>query len=477
VPLCAQEIALVAVTSVHVAALPWLLGGTRLWAQLVSFGLALVGLAIAFWPREDSDRGAADERTGTSGGTGGRKLRSFPIFWLGIAGALFVGVQMLNPAWRYTQSAGAYWLIAVPHLDWLPHGIAQAPFATANAGRVMLMLASPWLVACSLWIGITRRRSAIALLTALALNGVVIAAIALLQRLTHATELLWHWPAPAHYFVGTFVYKNHAGAFFNLIIALCLGLAWWRSEQARRRLEKSHPGILYLFLVIVPLLALLFSYARAATALGLAYLVIVGVGFLVHTIFFTRGGLPATVTLLLGLLGAVFLVVCVRSLNTETVWERFDRLFKQDEVVSIVRRQVAAQATVEMARDSVWFGHGAGSFRYLFPKYQGRHPEIARDQASSLYWEHAHNDYAELFAESGLFGVGLFVIALSWAVLALHRAGVFAQPPRLALLGGPLLVLLNAVCDFPGACPAIVTTSVVVIVATIRAAQVERGLA
>ena len=52
-------------------------------------------------------------------------------------------------------------------------------------------------------------------------------------------------------------------------------------------------------------------------------------------------------------------------------------------------------------------GVGAGSFRFLFPTYQHRHPELVAVHGRRMFWEHAHNDVVQTPIELGVAGTGL----------------------------------------------------------------------
>lgn len=60
--------------------LPWALGGMKLWAQQIGFGLAGLAFVLSLLPRTYDDRyhAGGDLRLHM-----GPKLRRFPIFWLG----------------------------------------------------------------------------------------------------------------------------------------------------------------------------------------------------------------------------------------------------------------------------------------------------------------------------------------------------------------------------------------------------------
>src|SRR5690606_38073474 len=115
------------------------------------------------------------------------------------------------------------------------------------------------------------------------------------------------------------------------------------------------------------------TYARAATALGAVLIVLIGLAYGLRALFRRSGGPPRIVTAITALLAAGFVALGAATVNTETAWKKFERLFKEDEFVSITSRKLAAQATFDMAEASLAFGHGVGGYRYLFPLYQQRY--------------------------------------------------------------------------------------------------------
>ena len=70
------------------------------------------------------------------------------------------------------------------------------------------------------------------------------------------------------------------------------------------------------------------------------------------------------------------------------------------------QRLVVARDSLGILRDHPWLGAGLGSFETVYPRYQSF--------ASEFRWDHAHNDYAEALAETGLAGGVLILSALGW---------------------------------------------------------------
>ena len=76
--------------------------------------------------------------------------------------------------------------------------------------------------------------------------------------------------------------------------------------------------------------------------------------------------------------------------------------------------------TVEMIRDHLFIGVGAGNWMVFYPKY---HLVAAADLEIGLHKQHinTHQDYLEIFAELGVVGFGLWIWLLLFAVWATLR--------------------------------------------------------
>jgi O-antigen ligase len=140
-----------------------------------------------------------------------------------------------------------------------------------------------------------------------------------------------------------------------------------------------------------------------------------------------------------------------------------DRLYQAAESAEIQGtgiRRVAARATLDMAEDNLVCGWGAGCYRYYFPVYQVRYPELncKSDQGLRLYWEHAHNDYVETLAEVGLVGVSLLALLLGGSAWLMIRARVWENPLALFATLGLVITALHSVVDFNFQNPAILLT-------------------
>jgi O-antigen ligase len=443
--------------------LPWALGTMHVWSQVTSFCLGLLGFGIALRPRHHFSQSGGTLPTGEEKtyrrSRPIQNLIRFPLFWLGLAFLVYVLIQALNPAWKYCTGGGFWWLQKIDCVRWLPAGM-RVPFAISNPWRSLMIYTDAWLLVNTLWIGFTRRRSLQILFIILAVNGFVLAVIGIFERLSGNGKILWFWDPPASYFVSTFIYKNHAACYFNLILAVTVGLAYWYFLRSRRQLEKSSPTGMLVFFVTVVSVIILFSGSRAGMACMIGFLLLV-IPIIVYQTRRLPGGPSLPVILALIGLFSAFVIMGFYALDISAVADRVTRLMKEDREASIDDRELVTRATFKMAEDNLACGWGVGCYRYYFPVYQVRYPELIRadgGKGRKLYWEHAHNDYVETLAEVGLVGVSLLALLLGGSAWLMIRARVWKNPLALFATLGLVITVVHSAVDFNFQNPAILLT-------------------
>lgn len=468
------EATLVILASVVLCFMLWAIGTVHEWSQFTTLGLAVPTFVVALISRK---------YTGALAPQGPfklimwRRLLHFPLFWLGLVFLGYITIQALNPSWEYVTTGRFWWLQAVPHLTWLPTGIA-APFKDMNAWRELLVYSSVWLVGCALWVGITRRSAIQTLLTVAVANGALFAIVGILQRVTKAKQILWSFsPVPgAHYFFSTIVYKNHAGAYLNLVLMICTGLLYWHFSRAERRMERSSPAPVFAFCLVLLGLCVMLTNSRAAMILLMAFTLIAFIGFVVRCALYTsEGRSPWVITMLCGIfalfigLGAIFLKPgdSLDRLGTLIAAGRNDN--------SVSSRNIARTATLEMAQDKIFTGWGAGSFRHYFPNYQRKYPEIYLTDGgrTHLRWEYAHNDYVQLLAEMGIMGSLIVAAMLACCLRHAIAMRLWLRPHLMFLTLAVLMTAAHAWVDFQFHNPAILMLWCVTIVLIGRWAELE----
>ncbi len=474
------EKALLLVTATHLCFLPWAIGGmtNNPWPLWISLVFAVLGFVLALVPRQYTE---AHAREGEFKLVMWPKLVRFPIFWLGLVLLLFMTVQALNPAFRYYNTGRIWSIEPVAATTWLPTGV-EAPmngrlgFEDMNAWRMILMYAAPWLTVCSLWVGITRRLTLLALFATLAVNGAVLALVGMVE-IVHPGQgqILWLVDAPKH--VSTFVYKNHAGAYFNLVLAVCAALIHWHFSRSERRLERTNPAPLFVFCAVLVAMMTLLSHSRMATILMMVFLLVSMIGFGVRrSLSGTENRNPA----MLGVLGVVlvlFVGLGVYYLDQDKVVERMESLGSEREYTTTVERRLEVdQGTWAMVKDRPLTGWGAGSFRYVFQTlYRNRYPLLVQpaEAGHGWRWDYAHNDHLQILAELGLFGALLLLAGTAYWLFKLFRHEIFSRPHALLVLLGLLLLLVHSVVDLQLYCPAVLLTWCVLWVLTTRWVEFE----
>ncbi|MGP1667122.1 MAG: O-antigen ligase family protein, partial [Rhodanobacter sp.] len=393
-----------------------------------------------------------------------RKLLRWPLWWIGVLFFAYVLIQALNPAWEFVQRDNGWAMRHLPdHITWLPTGMTT-PFTMMNGWRQMIIWGAPFLLSCALWIGLTRRKAVITLLTAIVVNAAILAIAGIAVRTSAPETFLWFAEGRGDYSFASFVYKNHAGSFFALVAGLAVTLAIYTHQRAVRRNRRSSPASLLILAAMILSIAVLLSYSRAAIILLGAFFGLIMIVGLVLVLF--RGGLSrapfaiAAFTLTV----VAFGLLAGQLVNSEKTIDRFVRITDAANTDrSIITRSSAWQAGLDMASEHPAFGWGAGGFRFLFPRYQRTRPEItwhihpsgARQYA---FWENIHNDYLQAYIELGRTGLILLFSGAAFACASFLRSRGIRHVPALTLAGATGISLAHAAVDFPLQNPAILVT-------------------
>lgn len=464
------EIQLLCALGVQLVFLPWAFGTMHLWSQLVSLGLGAVAFVLALLPRRydhDLTDGPAFVLKSWP------RLVRFPLFWLGLGLLAIVAIQAVNPWWVWERNATQWWLRRATEISWLPAGI-DAPSDRMNAWRQLAIFAAVWFTICAVWIGVTRRRSLQILLGLLVVNGMALAAVGFVQRMTNESKVLWIQSFPDAVPFASFVYRNHGGAYLSLIAAVALALAVWHYYEGRRKLARSTPTTLWLLAAMLIFFAVLFSFSRGAIVSGGFFSVAAAVAFLqIRASAAVPSTMPRLVTFMVVavILGTVGWTI--RRVDFSEITRRLGTLSQYEKDDGYLSRAAARAAATEMLKDHWVRGVGAGGFRHLFPEYVRKHPAIYA--GGTQFWEHAHIDWLEIPIELGAAGVAILFGALGWIVVVWWRERGWRHPVGLMLLLGSGQALVHALIDFPFQNPAILTTWWVIVVIALRWVEIDGG--
>lgn len=445
-----SELLVLWVVGAHLVFLPWALGTMWPWAQWVSLAFAVVAFALALLPRTYTEEhtGAAPFRLHTW-----PKLVKFPVFWIGLALLGYVVLQALNPAWSYETDGKSWWMRRLDPNSMLPRGVV-APFQKWNQWRMLVIYTSGWLTVCTIWVAFTRRRTVQLLLMTLGLNGLLLAVFGVAQRLLGADKIFGFVTSPNASFFSSFVYKNHAGAYLLLTLAVTCGLAGWYYLRGLRRMEKSNPSGVLAFFATCIAVSILTSYARGATLTMLVFLLVCIGAFVVHQLLIPSENRKPIVAIVLVLVFGYFLKTGFEALRSKEAWDRIRSGITREDA-SLEAREHATTAAFEMLGETWTHGVGVGAFRFVFPVYQHRHPKLT---TPPQYWEHAHNDVLQIPIELGAVGMVLVLGALGYWVFRLTRSYFWENPLSACVIFGALLLVAYSWWDFPFQCPAILIT-------------------
>jgi O-antigen ligase len=272
------------------------------------------------------------------------------------------------------------------------------------------------------------RRHLRALVWFLLFLGFAVALFGVVQFFTSNGKLYWvREVQEGSYFFGPYVNRNHFAGFVELISPLGLAVLLFRGV---RRDLLPLAGLFTLVLVG----ALFVSPSRGG---------IVGFGFEVLVLAFLAFRQERKIPRRAAVVFLLALVALVAWLDAGQAVERFAKSRPGD--VASSRRMVMLKGTLHIFLDHPLTGTGLGTFVTVYPRYETLY--------DGKIVNHAHNDYAEALADTGLPG-GLCGLAF---LLLLFR-GAFsrldAEQSRfsLALHAGSLAaccgLLLHSLVDF-----------------------------
>lgn len=364
----------------------------------------------------------------------------------------YVVAGLLNPS--HVRADGGGWVARAACVDWLPSTVDPA-----TTLRKML----PWLAALALGGALRQARlgdRAVRLLWAgLLVHGVVVAGVGAFFYLSGDPKMLGFVRARHGYHFSAFVYRNHWAAYALLLMAIGLGFAFsgvrrWLSGDGG--VDRALPGLGAALLVgiTIPMPG---SRSGTALAVGLLGCAAVGLAFVLRARARSGGRKEGQTQFLRGLalVGFVVGVLVVGGiLNREAIQRHWARTVLQADRVAAGApdlRLMLSRDTIRMAWDKPVWGWGLGSYEYIFPNYQGAY---LRNEAGLITTRvvHAHNDWAQLWAELG--AVGFSILLVPAAVLG-RQAWRSRGWVRRWVIVGVTLVALYAAADFPLHCVAV----------------------
>jgi len=455
-----------------VAPLP--LAGNRPWAMAL-LGIAVLALLVHHLlrperPGDDEERQLAEA-----------PWRRAKLAWLAMsAWVALIAVQLLPlPAsWIAVMHFGrdvAWWDGAG---SWAR--ITVDPYST----RLYLLKAIALLAFFALLLRLTTNESRVELLAkAVVVSGVVQAVVGISLFAVGARYSLFFVKVEHSSVTGTFVNHNHLAGYLEMALAVGIGLMAGKLEDRRATTWRlwlrdwlavlvSDKARLRLMLVVM-VIALIGSRSRMGNGAFVVSLFLAGGVAIVLSKRAPRAMVVFIASLLIldiVVIGSMVGLdkVMLRIQQTQIVTRHADaggasqarahRDAAGTEVAgaaspsqnierqeSLEQRAEAGRQALDAARHFPLLGAGGGTFHMAFMPF--RSPDLPG------YFDHAHNDYAEVLVETGMVGFALLAViagaslvhAMRILILRRHR---FARGMAFASLMGGVALLLHSIVDF-----------------------------
>jgi O-antigen ligase len=317
-----------------------------------------------------------------------------------------------------------------------------------HASRVSLLKTTAYAVLFFLVLALVRNRSRVRTFALVLVSASLVHAVyAVLMHLADRTELRFGELIPHGISAsGTYANRNHFAGFLEMMLPLGIGLllaglsdhspgSWKRVFTQFLEWVLSPAMILRLALCIL-VIALTTTHSRTGNTAFFASLLVAGM----IGIALSRHATRKTVLVLASLV--IIDLVIVGS------WfgvEKLARRLEQTTLTDVRVREEPAAYALDMVRDYPLFGSGPGTFATTFPRYR---PETVVD-----YFDYAHNDYAQVAAESGLIGLALLGLLVASSLAAALIAQWRRRDPLMrgmafASVMGVTAILIHSWTDF-----------------------------
>ena len=350
-----------------------------------------------------------------------KRLLRFPGTYLAAAFLVYLIIGAVNPNYEVVREGSRWWIKRVlePLPLWLPNSI-DARHETMNAWWIIQYHLGAFALALGLYGGLTRRSSVTFVLWTLLINMCAMSVVGVIQRVTGADLILFFYESPNRQFWGSFHYRNQGAAYLNWGIVIAAVLFFYYANRTWREGRSGGPHFLAFCLIGV----LATSVGMALSRGGILFASVLTASFLILALLsYLRNAfrMPFTTFIPMSALFALLLSAGIYqvyyTIDWEAIQKRFGNVGLTIENADSDARYLATQATWDMAQDNLWTGWGAGSFRYGFPKYQKRIPELFHTRYREKHgwlgqkiFHFAHNDILQFIAEYGVIGASILLL-------------------------------------------------------------------
>jgi O-antigen ligase len=351
--------------------------------------------------------------------------------------ALLPLVQLVPlPPWIWTKLPGRETVVAIFGLvggqgTWMP--ISVSPNATWQS---LLSLVAPMAIFLgAVQLGYRERRWLSLVVISI---GIISAFLGLIQLAQGPASSLVSFYATTNA-MGFFANRNDFAALLYMVL---LFAAAWAIDTGFKTMSWEHArravSIVMLTAALSALIVLIATEAMTRSRAGLVLTIVAVAGM-----FAMASGERRNVSTTIGprklLIGATTVaVLLVSQFALYRIQDRFADDPMQDARITFARN------TLNAAVDFMPFGAGVGTFAPVYAAF-----EAPSDMVGNFSINHAHNDFLEVWLETGFFGVALFAVFA--IVLGIRTVELWWRPPdkaneldrllmRAATLALPLLI-------------------------------------
>jgi len=386
-----------------------------------------------------------------------KKLFKLVPFWCGLALFTYFAIQGIN-VWGSVTERDLFWRIfKEPYIAWLPNGLS-APFLSddrdpggMNAWRVLLTLAGPWMFFCALQVGLSQRRSYKILSWVSVISATIFGAWAFGNQFSQGTILGYSIPSGTQTF-GTFINRTHAGVFFYLNVALAMALGFCHFRKDENSSLKGGPHLIAIFFAVLLVILGIASYSIAVILILISSLLLIfPLAFLIGMPQKTELKIGPNILLLIMIFGLFF------GLATAVNFKNLERKINDKIANMVVKKEndraPYAKATLAMAtaggvEGKIWYGWGAGSYRWVSPHFQAQQKELTNKEGRLVYRAiYAHNDWLQMLAEWGVVGVIPVFLMVLWFLNLGRKCFCRGRPEIIPLFLIIILLGIHATID------------------------------
>lgn len=313
----------------------------------------------------------------------------------------------------------------------------------ANAMRMITGLFAALWVVCDLAAHPEWRKR---LIWTMAVTGVSIAALGLIQRATGAADIFWAHETLNSTFFATYRYHGNAGAFLNLVFPYIALFAIWAVRRNAGQMSRAF----WCLAVILTACSAFVNISRAAMAIT-AVLAAVLFGWQ-YWLWMREPHVERPIYLwTIPIVGVLVVAALGWAFGLEHTIHQWGKV-GDGSLLENQRLIVYGVISDKVLPGIGCFGFGPGTFQIIFPFYTD-------DVASQIpgIWKYAHEDYLQTLVEWGWIGgilwAGLIFGGIGMAIWRLSRYGTHLSSEVRAVIFVSLLslggVLVHALCDFP----------------------------